>query len=196
MVRRPAIYELKGGESLKDALDLAGGVMVSASLQQVDIERIEAHQRRTMLRVGLSNSSDMTNEHQAGPDVEQPAAKAIQNDSASSKAEKGNADSGGFSGNPESAGTAQVREAMAKLAGIPAQDGDRIVVLPILPYNEESVYLDGHVFRPGKYPYHEGMTINDLLRSYQDVIPEPADHAGAHSPQGSRLAGHHQPQSS
>jgi protein involved in polysaccharide export with SLBB domain len=143
MVRRPAIYELKGAESLKDTLEIAGGMMVSASLRQVDIERIEAHQRRTMLTVHLSSSSD----------------------------------SGEISGAPGPTDAARVQEALLKLAGIPAQDGDRIVVWPILPYNEQSVYLDGHVFRPGKYPYHEGMTINDLLHSYQDVMPEPADHA-------------------
>jgi protein involved in polysaccharide export with SLBB domain len=57
------------------------------------------------------------------------------------------------------------------------QDGDSVLVSQILPYNEQMVYLDGHVFRPGKYPYREGMTVNDLLHSYQDVMPEPADHA-------------------
>jgi protein involved in polysaccharide export with SLBB domain len=64
-----------------------------------------------------------------------------------------------------------------KLPGLPMQDGDDVLVLPILPYNEQVVYLDGHVFRPGRYPWREGMTINDLLHSYQDVMPEPADHA-------------------
>jgi len=57
------------------------------------------------------------------------------------------------------------------------QDGDRILVSPILPYNEQAVYLQGHIYRPGKYAYHDGMTVNELLRSYQDVMPEPADHA-------------------
>jgi protein involved in polysaccharide export with SLBB domain len=41
----------------------------------------------------------------------------------------------------------------------------------------QAVYLEGHVFHPGKYPYRDGMTINDLLKSYQDVMPEPSDHA-------------------
>jgi protein involved in polysaccharide export with SLBB domain len=46
-----------------------------------------------------------------------------------------------------------------------------------MPYNDQAVYLEGHVFHPGKYPYKDGMTVADLLRSYQDVMPEPADHA-------------------
>jgi protein involved in polysaccharide export with SLBB domain len=57
------------------------------------------------------------------------------------------------------------------------QGGDDVVISQILPYNEQAVYLEGHVFRPGKYPYRDGMTLNDLLHSYQDVMPEPADHA-------------------
>jgi protein involved in polysaccharide export with SLBB domain len=126
MVRRPAIYELKGEQSLNDVLDLAGGVLVSASMNRINIERIDAHQRRTMLSVNLPDDKD---------------------------------------------GLAK------KLAACRVQDGDRVLVSPILPYNEQAVYLEGHVFRPGKYAYQDGMTVNDLLHSYQDVMPEPASHA-------------------
>ncbi len=126
MVRRPAVYELKGEQGLNQVLDLAGGVLVSASLKQIRVERIEAHQRRTMLSLQLPESHD-----------------AIAQD----------------------------------LTPFRVQDGDSVFISQILPYNEQVVFLDGHVFRPGKYPYREGMTINDLLHSYQDVMPEPADHA-------------------
>ena len=57
------------------------------------------------------------------------------------------------------------------------QDGDQVLVAPILPQNEKTVYIEGHVFRPGKYAFRDGMTVNDLLRSYQDVMPEPSNHA-------------------
>ncbi|MGP8226798.1 MAG: SLBB domain-containing protein [Terracidiphilus sp.] len=126
MVRRPAIYELKDEQGLNQVLDLAGGVLVSASLKQIRVERIEAHQYRTMLSLQLPD----------GPDA-----------------------------------------ATHELTAFRVQDGDNVFISQILPYNEKMVYLDGHVFRPGKYPYREGMTINDLLHSYQDVMPEPADHA-------------------
>ncbi len=128
MVRRPAIYELKGEQGLNQVLDLAGGVLVSAALRQINVERIDAHQRHTMLSVQL----------------------------------------------PEN-GTGE--EAVKTLAAFPMQDGDHVRVAPILPYNEKAVYLQGHVFRPGKYPYRDGITVNELLRSYQDLLPEPADHA-------------------
>ncbi|HEX3740544.1 MAG TPA: SLBB domain-containing protein [Terriglobales bacterium] len=53
------------------------------------------------------------------------------------------------------------------------QDGDKIRISPILPYSEKTVYLDGHVFRPGKYAYHDGMKLTDLVHSYNDLLPEP-----------------------
>lgn len=126
MVRRPAIYELNGETSLNQILNLAGGVLVSASLKQINIERIVAHQRRTMLSLQLPDNAE---------------------------------------------------EEGKKLAHFHVQDGDDIVISQILPYNQQAVYLEGHVYRPGKYPYKEGMTITDLLHSYQDVLPEPSDHA-------------------
>jgi protein involved in polysaccharide export with SLBB domain len=126
MVRRPAIYELKGEQGLNQVLDLAGGVLVSASLKQIRVERIEAHQSRTMLSLQLPEGHDAVT-----PD----------------------------------------------LTAFRVQDGDNVLISQILPYNEKMVYLDGHVFYPGKYPYREGMTVIDLLHSYQDVMPEPADHA-------------------
>jgi len=56
------------------------------------------------------------------------------------------------------------------------QDGDKVTVAPILPYSERSIYLEGHVVRPGKYPYSDNMSLGDLIRSYQDVLPEPSEH--------------------
>ena len=126
MVHRPAIYELNGEQGLNQVLDLAGGVLASASLKQINVERIEAHQRRTMFSLQLPDNTE---------------------------------------------GVKQ------KLADFRVQGGDDVVISQILPYNEQAVYLEGHVYRPGKYPYRDGMTINDLLHSYQDVMPEPADHA-------------------
>ncbi len=67
------------------------------------------------------------------------------------------------------------------------QGGDDVVISQILPYNQDAVYLEGHVYRPGKYPYKDGMTITDLLHSYQDVLPEPSDHAELVRLQAARL---------
>jgi protein involved in polysaccharide export with SLBB domain len=68
MVRRPAIYELRGETSLENVLDLAGGVLVSGALRQIDVERIEAHEKRTMisLRSPASATDEQVNQQLAG----------------------------------------------------------------------------------------------------------------------------------
>ena len=125
MVRRPAIYELRGNTSLEDALDLAGGVLPAASLKHVEVERLVAHENRTMFSLDLSgNESTEADESQ--------------------------------------------------LRSFQIQDGDRIHIFPIAPYNEQAIYLQGHVLRPGRYSYKEGMTVRDLITSYSDLLPEPA----------------------
>jgi protein involved in polysaccharide export with SLBB domain len=55
------------------------------------------------------------------------------------------------------------------------KDGDRIHISPILPYSERAVYLAGHVARPGRISYNDGMQLSDVLHSYQDMLPEPAE---------------------
>jgi protein involved in polysaccharide export with SLBB domain len=126
MVRRPAIYELRGEQSLNDVLALAGGLLVAASLEEVRVERVEAHDRRTTLSVGVPDDTE---------------------------------------------------KSAAEFTAFKVQDGDIVTVAPILPYNNQVVYLDGHVFKPGPYAWHEGMTVSDLLHSYKDVMPEPANYA-------------------
>src|SRR5467141_4977220 len=127
MVRRPAIYELRGETTLEDALELASGILPAAALQHVEVQRLEAHQNRTMLTLDLSSD--------------------------------GNADS-----------------VAKQLSAFKIQDGDQIHIFPIAPYNESAIYLQGHVLRPGRYSYREGMKLTDLLASYTDLLPEPAAH--------------------
>src|SRR5579859_4148069 len=57
------------------------------------------------------------------------------------------------------------------------QDGDIVTVLPILPYSNRAVYLEGHVFRPAKFSFKDGYKVTDLISSYDDLLPEPADRA-------------------
>ena len=126
MVRRPAIYELNGEQNLNEVLTLAGGLLVSASLEEIRVERVEAHDRRTTVSVRVPDGAEGS---------------------------------------------------VAEMTAFHVQDGDNVTVAPILPYDNEVVYLDGHVFRPGPRAWHEGMTVNDLLHSYKDVMPEPAKYA-------------------
>jgi protein involved in polysaccharide export with SLBB domain len=125
MVRRPAIYELKGTTTLEEALELAGGILPAAALQHVEVERLVAHQKRTMFSLDLS---------------------VTEGDGA----------------------------AASKLNSFQVQDGDRIHIFPIAPYNDQAIYLQGHVLRPGRYSYRDGMTLSDLVSSYSELLPEPA----------------------
>jgi protein involved in polysaccharide export with SLBB domain len=68
-------------------------------------------------------------------------------------------------------------EALAAFRRIQVQDGDAITVASILPFSNSTVYLQGHVFRPGKYPYTEGVKVTDLVGSFADLLPEAADRA-------------------
>jgi len=126
MVRRPAIYELRDEKSLADVLDLAGGILPAATLKHVEVQRLEAHEKRTMLSLDLSG------------------------------------DGGGE----------------ARLASFSIRDGDEIHIFPIASYNQDTIYLQGHVLRPGKYSYHDGIKLTDIVTSYKDLLPEPAPHYG------------------
>jgi protein involved in polysaccharide export with SLBB domain len=126
MVKRPAIYELKDEVSLSDVVNDAGGLLVSAALTHITIERVEAQGHRTTLNLNLPEGS-----------------------------------------------TAESSRKL--LEAFVIQDGDRVTIAPILPYSEKVIYVEGHVVRPGKFPYRGDMKLNDVLRSYQDLLPEPAD---------------------
>jgi len=65
-------------------------------------------------------------------------------------------------------------EIAAKLESFEIQDGDRIRVFPIAPYNQDAVYLEGHVLRPGRYSYRQNLRVTDIVSSYKDLLPEPA----------------------
>src|SRR5271156_1347489 len=125
MVKRPAIYELKGSSTLKEVLDDAGGATVAAALDHITIDRIDPNKQRETVTLE-SKPSD--------------TAQSIQ----------------------------------AQIAAFDVKDGDRIHVAAILPYSERAIYVEGHVVRPGKLPFRDGMQLSDVLHSYQDLLPEPA----------------------
>jgi protein involved in polysaccharide export with SLBB domain len=53
-VKKPAIYELKGPVLLKDFVEMAGGVTFQGYLQRVQVERVEAHQKKVATDFNLS----------------------------------------------------------------------------------------------------------------------------------------------
>lgn len=55
-VRRPAIYEMKGQETLAEVLEMAGGVLPVGHLQNVIVERVQVNQRRVVMSLNLEPS--------------------------------------------------------------------------------------------------------------------------------------------
>ena len=56
-VRRPAIYEMKEGQTIGEVIGLAGGMLPTGELQNVVVERIEGHKRRVIKSFNLDFSS-------------------------------------------------------------------------------------------------------------------------------------------
>jgi polysaccharide export outer membrane protein len=112
-------------KSLADVLDLAGGILPAAALRHIEVQRLQAHEKRTMLTLNLSPDGDSTSVNQ-------------------------------------------------QMSSFKVQDGDQIQIFPIASYNEQAIYLQGHALRPGRYSYHDGMRLTDLVASYHDLLPEPA----------------------
>ncbi|PYU20974.1 MAG: hypothetical protein DMG30_19170, partial [Acidobacteria bacterium] len=125
MVRRPAIYELRGGTTLAQAIDMAGGILPTAALSHIEVQRLDAHEKRTMLSLDVSGTTDPT-------------------------------------------------EIEAKLGAFQVQDRDEIHIFPIATFNQDAVYLQGHVLRAGRYAYKPDMRVTDLISSYTDLMPEPS----------------------
>jgi protein involved in polysaccharide export with SLBB domain len=129
MVRRPAIYELHKETSLAEVLELAGGILPTAALRHIEVQRVEAHEKHTMLSLNLTSTAD----------------------------------------------TSAVDQ---QLESFKIQGGDQIHLFPIASYNEDAIYFQGHVLRPGRYSYKKDMKLTDLISSYGDLLPEPAPHYG------------------
>ncbi|MFA5031654.1 MAG: SLBB domain-containing protein [bacterium] len=57
-VRRPAIYELSGKETLNDLIKMAGDVTPVGYLKRIQIERIEAHKQKIVTELNFDKSSE------------------------------------------------------------------------------------------------------------------------------------------
>ena len=120
-VKRPAIYEVKTPMTLQGLIDLAGGVTFLGYLQRVQVERVEAHQKRVVADFDVSESLKTS-----GPEL-----KTL------------------------------------------LRDGDLVKIFPVLSTTRDIVYLEGHVKRPGGYEFKKGMTLLDLISSFDQLLPEP-----------------------
>jgi protein involved in polysaccharide export with SLBB domain len=111
-VKEPAIYELRDGEPLSDALADAGGVSTVAAQARISIERIDEHRDRYAMEVAWDAAGLKT----------------------------------------------------------PLADGDLVQVLSILPKYEKTVILRGNTANPGRFAWHEGMHISDLIPDKESLV--------------------------
>ena len=58
MVRRPAIYELRDEQNLASILELAGGLLPTATLRHIEVQRILTHEKQTMLSLDIPEADD------------------------------------------------------------------------------------------------------------------------------------------
>jgi len=52
------------------------------------------------------------------------------------------------------------------------RDGDLIKIFPILPGLKQTVFLEGHVARPGPYELKKDMLLSSLIPNHQALLPE------------------------
>jgi protein involved in polysaccharide export with SLBB domain len=75
-VKRPAIYEMAKPTTLREVLDFAGGVNYAGWLRQVQISRVENHQRRVVVDFNVAPSTSLGTS-EAGSVVDQSAADTV-----------------------------------------------------------------------------------------------------------------------
>jgi protein involved in polysaccharide export with SLBB domain len=114
-VKRPAIYELgSSGEPLNSVIKLGGGISAFGYSQRVQVERVDAHEKRIALDVDLND----------------------------------------------------IRSQRFDI-----RDGDLIKIYPVLPTQQDIVTVRGSVNRPGKFEWHQGMRVADLIQLAEGTAP-------------------------
>lgn len=111
-VKKPAIYELRDGETLGDVIADAGGASVVADQARISIERIDNHRDRAAMEVAWN-----------------------------------------------AAGLATT-----------ARDGDLVRIFSIIPMYQKTVTLRGNTANQGRFAWHEGMKVSDLIPDKDSLI--------------------------
>jgi protein involved in polysaccharide export with SLBB domain len=111
-ISQPAIYEIVSGETVGDALRMAGGLTQLAALSSGELERIDARGMRHVIEIRFDDNGVKT----------------------------------------------------------PLADGDILRVLSIVPRFDNAVTLRGNVANPGRYSWHAGMRIRDLIPDKESLL--------------------------
>lgn len=135
-VLRPAVYELRPGETLADLFRTAGGFRADAALRRVAIHRI--------LPVAERGPGPFP---RAVIDVELAAAAAPAEGRSGTASRPADVPVGGV-----------------RVPSVALENGDSVVV-DVVPSLDNSLFvaIAGMVNKPGRYPWREGMTLRDLV---------------------------------
>ncbi len=137
-VLRPAIYEMKEGETLVDLVRAAGGFRANALLERVAVHRI--------LPAGQRKPGPLP---RAALDVALTVAPSEEH-----------ATSGQIGQDPKPGGPA----GDVVVPALPLENGDSVVVDSIGPLSSGLfVGIAGMVKKPGRYPWQQGMTLRELV---------------------------------
>src|SRR5207249_7335872 len=143
-VLRPAIYELKEGETLPDLLRAAGGFRATAALDRLTIHRILPPAERKpgpLPRAAVDVALAVVPPHSQArttPPKPAPLERTIA------------ADDDELDG--------------IGIPSLPLDNGDSVVVDSVAPLDSVLyVGITGMVNKPGRYPWQDGMTLRDLM---------------------------------
>ncbi len=113
-VRRPAIYELRNEQTIRDLVRLAGGLSPQADPKSATLERIAHTRERTVIDVDLTENASLA---------------------------------------------ARIRT------------GDMLRIPAILDEFEDTVSVDGYVYRPGRLQWYPGIRLADVIGSVKELRP-------------------------
>ncbi|HEV2279363.1 MAG TPA: SLBB domain-containing protein, partial [Acidobacteriaceae bacterium] len=193
--RQPGVYTVSSLSTLVDALFASGGPSAAGSMRQIEVRR--GGRVVTVFDIyGLLRNGDKTHDvpllpgdviyiPPAGPQVaimgsvNEPGIYELDGETSIAAALK---DAGGLT---TLAGTDRVLlervddhqrrrvddfsldgSAMKRVL----RDGDMLRIFPISPQFDNAVTLRGNVAQPGRYPWHQGMRISDLIPSRDFLI--------------------------
>lgn len=111
-VNTPAIYEMRGDETIADLLDAAGKTSAVASNSRISLDRVAGRQRRETMEVAMDPSGLTTK----------------------------------------------------------ISDGDIVRVYSIVSAYQKSITLRGDVANPGRFSWHDGMRLSDLIPDKDSLL--------------------------
>ena len=193
--RRPGVYTVSSLSTLVDALFVSGGPSVEGSMRSIELRR-GASEVTTFDFYDLLIKGDKTKDVKLLPgdviyippadsrvallgSVRNPAIYELRPQETLSDLLN---DAGGVSAIADQARVSierinEHRERMAMEVAYDAQglatplaDGDMIRVYPIVPKYQKTVTLRGNTANPGRFSWHEGMRISDLIPDKESLL--------------------------